>query len=104
MKIDEAIFLWVAHASRGLVWDWTFRLHFGCAHRLSLLAADMVALVCARSNRPGALLRSAYRDANQRFAPLDRSGAGYFSAFRAGKGGRDLFSRRLVYTARKIRR
>jgi cell division protein FtsW (lipid II flippase) len=60
-----------------------------CADRLSLLATDMVALVCAHC-RADALLFSASRDANQWFA------AGWdwvssFSAFRVGKT-RAIFS------------
>ena len=85
-----------------MVWNWTFGLHFGCPDRLSLLATDMVALVCARSDPARALLRSEHRAANQRFAPLDWSRLRYFSAIRVGKASRNLFSRCLVYSVRKI--
>src|SRR6266496_5622633 len=61
----------------------------------------MVALVCARACRFGALLFPAYRDAHQWFTPLGWTGTSYLSALRAGKACRDLFSRRMVYAARK---
>ena len=83
-----------------LVRDWTGSLHLRCVDRLPLLAADMVALVCALPDRADALLFSASGDANQRFAPLGGIGSTYFSA-RIGKARRHLLPRGLVFASTK---